>query len=172
MAAWRSGDWNGEPIYWHSGQTRSFRGTMVIMPKRDLGFAILTNSAGYLVQDPIDELSKALIAHFRGEEAQSPEFAWERYARMALLPLLFVQFLRAAMAARRLLKGSSTLPMTRSARMKAVAYVAVASAAPFALPALFGLNWLDLFGFAPDLAIIVLVGPWLSALRSLSLAKT
>jgi hypothetical protein len=157
----------GERIWWHSGSTGSYRATMVMMPSRDRAFVILTNLGGHNVDDPVDDLGQALIAHVRGQPSQPPATPLEPWARMALLLVVAWSLTALFFTTRRWVTRDRALSVgTVSMALAAAPWIAAGVLSVFALQHFTGLSLLGIWRLAPDIGLTAAVVLATSAMRS------
>lgn len=155
---WRTAIDQGERIWWHSGSTGSYRATMVMLPSRDRAFVILTNLGGYSVDDPVDDLGQALIAHVRGQPSQPPSAPLEPWARMALLLVVAWSLISLFFTTRRWVKRDRAKPVAMvSTALAAAPWIAVGGLLMFALQHFAGLSPSGVWRLAPDLGLTAAV---------------
>lgn len=155
---WRTAMDQGERIWWHSGSTGSYRATMVMLPSRDRAFVILTNLGGYSVDDPVDDLGQALIAHVRGQPTQPPATPLEPWARMALLLVVAWSLIALFLTTKRWVKRDRTLSISKASMALAAApWIAVGVLSIFALQHFAGLSLLGIWRLAPDIGLTAAV---------------
>ena len=155
---WRTAMDQGERIWWHSGSTGSYRATMVMLPSRDRAFVILTNLGGYSVDDPVDDLGQALIAHVRGQPTQPPATPLEPGARMALLLVVGWSLISLFFTTRRWVKRDRAKSVGMvSMALAAAPWIAVGVLSAFALQHFTGLSPLGIWRLAPDLGLTAAV---------------
>ena len=164
---WRTAMDQGERIWWHSGSTGSYRATMVMLPSRDRAFVILTNLGGHNVDDPVDDLGQALIAHVRGQPSQPPATPVEPWARMALLLVVAWSLIALFFTTRRWVKRDRALSVgTASMALAAAPWIAVGVLSVFALQHFTGLSLLGIWRLAPDIGLTAAVVLATGAARS------
>lgn len=164
---WRTAMDQGERIWWHSGSTGSYRATMVMLPSRDRAFVILTNLGGYSVDDPVDDLGQALIAHVRGQPSQPPKTPFEPWARMALLLVVAWSLIALFLTTKRWAKRDCTLSVsTASTALAAAPWIAVGVLSVVALQHFAGLSLLGIWRLAPDIGLTAAVVVTTGAVRS------
>ena len=164
---WRTAMDQGERIWWHSGSTGSYRATMVMLPSRDRAFVILTNLGGYSVDDPVDDLGQALIAHVRGQPTQPPATPLEPGARMALLLVVGWSLISLFFTTRRWVKRDRAKSVGMvSMALAAAPWIAVGVLSVFALQHFTGLSPLGIWRLAPDLGLTAAVVLATGAARS------
>ncbi|WP_425990495.1 serine hydrolase domain-containing protein [Brevundimonas sp. TWP2-3-2] len=164
---WRTAMDQGERIWWHSGSTGSYRATMVMLPSRDRAFVILTNLGGHNVDDPVDDLGQALIAHVRGQPSQPPATPLEPWARMALLLVVAWSLMALFFTTRRWVKRDRALSVgTASMALAAAPWIAAGVLSVFALQHFTGLSLLGIWRLAPDIGLTAAVVLATGAVRS------
>lgn len=151
---WRTAIDQGERIWWHSGSTGSYRATMVMLPSRDRAFVILTNLGGYNVDDPVDDLGQALIAHVRGQPTHPPATPLEPWARMALLLVVAWSLTALFFTTRRWVKRDRPKSISMaSVALAAVPWITVGVLSLLALQHFTGLSLLGIWRLAPDMGL-------------------
>lgn len=164
---WRTAMDQGERIWWHSGSTGSYRATMVMLPSRDRAFVILTNLGGHSVDDPVDDLGQALIAHVRGQPSQPPATPLEPWGRMALLLVVAGSLIALSLTTRRWVKRDRARSVRMASTALAVApWIAVGLLSVFALQQFTGLSLLGIWRLAPDIGLTAAVVLATGAARS------
>jgi CubicO group peptidase (beta-lactamase class C family) len=165
---WRTAMDQGERIWWHSGSTGSYRATMVMLPSRDRAFVILTNLGGYSVDDPVDDLGQALIAHVRGQPTQPPATPLEPWARMALLLVVAWSLISLFFTTRRWVKRDRAKPIgMASMALAAAPWIAVGVLSVIALQYFTGLSLPGIWRLAPDMGLTAAVVIATGAARSM-----
>ncbi len=167
---WRTAMDEGERIWWHSGSTGSYRATMVMLPSRDRAFVILTNLGGHNVDDPVDDLAQALIAHVRGKAAQPPAAPFEPWARMALLLVIAGSLITLFLTTRRwVARDRSVSASLVSTALAVLPWIVAGGLGVLALQHFTGLSPLGVWRLGPDLgltaAVVLISGAARSAMN-------
>jgi len=155
---WRHDRLGEDRVFWHSGSSGSFRASMVLLPDRDLGFVVLTNMGGWMVEDPVDDLSVALLAHYRGETPAPPRASVERWVRLGISVLLLVVVLSTVV---RLFRTPDPAP---GRLVGMVIWTLLLVGLPFGLKHMTGIGPIALWRLAPDLAAAMIGIPLMGLL--------
>jgi CubicO group peptidase (beta-lactamase class C family) len=158
LIGWKSATIAGEHVYSHSGQIGGSRATLVVVPSRGKGLVIVVNRGGDLLQDPVDQLALRSLARLQGRPQPPLPWPWERLLRFTGLLLLAVSVWRLALSFHR-----SSLADVRSWRWGIT--LAGAIIVPAAILQMTALSAASLWRLAPDLFVLLMLGPALALSR-------
>ncbi len=90
---WREGKTAGVPSLWHGGALPNFRGAVVLLPQRNTGVIVLTNSST-MFADHTREIARSIVAMLSGQalpEQQRSLGMTSLFVAVAALTLLLLQ---------------------------------------------------------------------------------
>ena len=96
---WNPGDWNGSPVWQHSGATATSYAYMAVLPEKNTGFIFMTNiNAFNPIINSIEAIPKGIFQYLNGAEPEKAE-PLSRYLLMAFGLVLLLSVLDLAIKA-------------------------------------------------------------------------